>query len=341
MTLKEKKVLFYSSVRNLESFQNQQFYQIDIELIKNLGCQLKLTNQIFDFLYFWKYDIAFIYFYRKGLIPAILSRFFLKKVYFTGGIDDLNRNTTLPKHYKIQKLFFKLCNYFSTKSILVSISDKANVEEIYNKKLPSNIGLSFHSINSKVFNVPDISKKETFFTTIVWMESIGNVKRKGVDKALYVFKSLTEKNIYCNAKFYIIGKTGEGTEFLKEICRDLNLSEKVIFTGSIDERLKIDLLKKSKYYFQLSTFEGFGLAALEALAAKNIIIHSAKGGLKETMKNYGVIIDINLPIVDQIETIYKQLLNFNEDILSEAYRDVSDNYSNESRQKYFEKVFTN
>lgn len=341
MRSKNKKVLFYSSVKNLQSFQTQKFYQIDIELIENLGYKIQLTNRILDFFYFWKYDITFIYFYRKGLLPAIISRLFLKRVYFTGGIDDLNKKTTGKKAYIIQKLFFKFCNLFSSKSILVSVSDQSNVKEIYSGQLPKNIGLSFHSINSELFEINDLSKKECFFTTVVWMESIENVKRKGVDKALYVFKQLIDKTEYSKAKFYIIGRLGPGTEYLKSIINELYLSDKVIFTGSIDEDRKIDLLKRSKFYFQLSTFEGFGLAALEALAAKNIIIHSAQGGLKETMKNYGIILNIELPLIKQIEEFDYQLADFNVDKLDIACDNISRNYSNKNRQKNFEFFFTN
>lgn len=341
MIIKSNKVLFYSSVKNLESFQTQKFYQIDIELMRNLGYHVQVTNQVLAFFCFWNYDISFIYFYRKGLLVAIISRFFRKNVYFTGGIDDLNKDTTPYKDYIKQKIFFKLCNLFSNRSILVSLSDQGNVKDIYSGKLPKNIDLSFHTINSELFYVNDLSIKESIFTTIVWMESIENVKRKGVDKALFVFKQLTEKDPYCDSKFFVLGKEGIGTEYLRQLCNELNISEKVIFTGSIDENLKIRYLKKSKYYFQLSTFEGFGIAALEALASKNIVIHSAKGGLKETMKNYGVILDINESVMEQMDDFYDQLSNFNLDQLSAAYDDINCCYSNIGRQKYFERILKN
>ena len=341
MIIKNNKVLFYSSVKNLESFETQKFYQIDIELMRNLGYHVQVTNQVLAFFCFWNYNISFIYFYRKGLLVAIISRFFGKNVYFTGGIDDLNKNTTTYKNYIKQKIFFKLCNLFSNRSILVSLSDQDNVKDIYSGKLPKNIDLSFHTINLELFYVNDLSTKECIFTTIVWMESIENVKRKGVDKALFVFKQLTEKDPYFDSKFFVIGKEGIGTEYLRGLCNELNISKKVIFTGSIDEKLKIHYLKKSKYYFQLSTFEGFGIAALEALASKNIVIHSAKGGLKESMKNYGLILDINESIVEQMDNFYDQLSNFNIDKLSAAYDDIYSCYSNISRQKYFEGILKN
>jgi glycosyltransferase involved in cell wall biosynthesis len=337
----KKRILFYSSVSTVSLFETQKFYKTDIEILKNLNFDVAVTNKISHFLIFWRYDIAFIYFYRKGLVPAIISKAFGKKVYFTGGIDDLNATTTNDKNYFLQKVFFKLCNLFSNKSILVSYSDQANVREIYSGKLPENIGLSFHTINIESFSVSDLSIKECFFTTIVWMESIENVKRKGVNRALIIFKMLVEKNKYFNAKFYIIGKEGAGSIYLRLLCEELDICDKVVFTGSIDEILKIDLLRRSTYYFQLSTFEGFGIAALEALAAKNIVIHSARGGLRDTIKNYGVILNINEPLPKQLDSLDCELLNFNNNKLHAAYEDINTCYSNISRQKYFEVIFKN
>jgi glycosyltransferase involved in cell wall biosynthesis len=171
------------------------------------------------------------------------------------------------------------------------------------------------------------------------MESKENVIRKGVDNALFLFKKITEKESFSNSRFYIIGKTGAGTEYLKELCVDLNILDKVIFTGIIDESEKINYLKISKYYFQLSIFEGFGIAALEALAAKNIVIHSARGGLKDTIKNFGVIVDLEKPLKTQFDYLYSQLSSFNNDILISAYEDINKCYSISTRKKYFINTF--
>lgn len=335
------RVIFYSSVKNKELFHIQRFYHIDIGLIKSLGYSVYESNRILDFLCFWKYDIAFIYFYKFGLFPAIISRFFKKKVYFTGGIDNLEQSTTVRKNYLLQKIFFKLCYIFSDNCILVSTSDENNVRKIYRGKLPQRTCLSFHTIDVEKFITVDLSEKQNAFSTIAWMENIENVYRKGVDKALTVFRYLTEKEEYSDAKLYIIGKEGEGSDYLKKLCVDMKMSDNVIFTGSIDEELKVDILKRSKYYFQLSTFEGFGIAAIEALAAKNIVIHSGKGGLKETINDYGIKVDIDRDLEKQIDSIYDQLLNFNSEQLAIAQKHVQDNYSNIRRQKDFEKIFKN
>lgn len=335
------RVFFYSGVKDKRLFHIQKFYHIDIELIKNLGFSIYESNKITDFLYFWRYDTAFIYFYKIGLFSAIIARLFGKKVYFTGGIDNLEKRTTTFKEYQIQKLFFKLCYLLSDKCILVSTSDETNVKNIYSGMLPERTYLSFHTIDIEKFVVQDLSKKQNVFSTIAWMGRIENVYRKGVDRSLRVFKALTEKTKYANASFYIIGKEGEGSEYLRKLCIELGISDKVVFTGSIDEEQKIDILKRSRYYFQLSSYEGFGIAAIEALAAKNIVIHSGNGGLKETMKNFGIKVDIVLDLEKQIDHIYDQLSTFNLEKLERAQKHVVDNYSNIRRQNDFEKIFAN
>ena len=337
----KNRVYFYSSVKNKDLFHIQRFYHIDIELIKYIGYSVYESNRILDFLCFWKYDIAFIYFYRFGLFPAILSRLFFKKVYFTGGIDNLEESTTSHKDYILQKIFFKLCYLFSDNCILISSSDENNVKKIYRGTLPKRTSLSFHTIEVEKIVNAELSEKQNIFSTIVWMENVENVYRKGIDKALTVFKYLTEKAEYAEAKLYIIGKEGDGSDYLRKLCVEMNICDKVVFTGSIDEELKVDILKRSKYYFQLSSYEGFGIAALEALAARNIVIHSGNGGLKETIRDYGIKVDIESDIEKQVVYIYEKLLNFNSEQLALAQKYVKDNYSNIRRQKDFEKVFKN
>jgi glycosyltransferase involved in cell wall biosynthesis len=334
----KKRILFYSSVNSLELFKVQRFYSIDIQLLERLGHNVALTNKICDFLLFWKYDISFLYFYKWSLFPAILSKLFFKKVYLTGGIDELNEVTTSKREYLIQVLFFKLCYLFSDTCLIVSKSDFKNIKKIYNGKYLQKLYLSFHTINYESFHVEDLLLKNKNFTTVGWMESVSNVKRKGIDKSLILFEKLIKNPEFSDSKFYIIGKEGEGALYLKKLCRSLNISNKVVFTGFIDENQKSSILKSSKYYFQLSTFEGFGIAAIEALAAKNIVIHSGNGGLSETMINFGIKINLNGNLEKNIDNIVNLIVNYRSDLLFKAHYHIIDNYTNEARENDFLKI---
>ncbi len=327
-----KKVLFYSSVNDKKLFNTQYFYKTDIMLLKKLGYHVKTSNKISDFIYFWKYDIAFIYFYKYGFFAALIARLFLKKVYFTGGIDDLEKDNTTLKRYFLQVLFFRLCYFLSNKCIIVSNADKNNILKIYKRKKLKKLEFSFHAIDvEKYFNDINAVRKNNFIT-ISWLGNKSNVIRKGVDRSIFLFKYLTENyKDFKNSKLIIVGVKGEGSDLLEQLIQKLKITNKVIFTGEIEEDKKITLLKNNRYYFQLSTYEGFGIAALEALAAGNIVIHSGKGGLNDSISKYGILININEDLSKQADDVVANINNFNYNILEDARIYISKNFSLEKR----------
>ena len=281
-------VIFYSTVDDKDLFRVTGFYATDINILKDLGHNVILSNSIFAFLRFCQYDLTFIYFWTKGLIPALISKFFGKKVIFTGGIDRLDKIYNKSSlDYFVKKILFKICTTISDANIIVSKGDLINIEKtgysIHKKHyLP-------HVIEFEKYEYDGRPKKDVI-TTIVWMgQSDANVIRKGVDRLLFVYKEFLKLNNDLTVQ--IIGSIGKGTNYLEKIIKELGIENKITFTGRINEHAKIQYLKESKYYFQLSLYEGFGISALEALAAGNIVIHSGRGGLADTIASHGILIE--------------------------------------------------
>lgn len=284
---KQKTVLFYASTPTKKMFSVQRFYRTDIQILRDLGFKVRLSNFYMDFFRFWTYDIAFIYFYRYGILPAILSKLFFKKVIFTGGIDNLDQHWASKRAYQIQKLFFRLCTFISDINILVSIADVNNIKAFKPVLKENKYPLSFHVIDFDSYRKDTIEGKEKVLTTIAWMYDEDNIFRKGVDKSLFFFKQLHQ--IDPDFRMIIVGPHGIGTNLVEEIIRKEGLEDLVTLTGSIGEKEKIDILKRSSVYTQLSIYEGFGIAAVEALAAGNIVLHTGKGGLSDGIGNCGIL----------------------------------------------------
>lgn len=323
-----KTILFYSSVKDLNLFKTQRFYAIDIALLKKIGYNVLVTNKLSSFLKFWNYNLAFLYFYRYSFFAGLIARFFGKSVYFTGGIDALEISFSTPIAYYIQTVFFKLCYLVSSKCIIVSHSDLQNIQRISNRKL-TKISFSQHTIDAESFD--SNKSKEKIFSSIVWMGNKENVIRKGVDRALELFALLIQNDDrFKEYNFIVVGEKGEGTIYLLDLCNKLGIEDKVFFMGAVSEDIKINLLARSTYYFQLSKYEGFGIAALEALASGNIVIHSGNGGLKDTIKNYGVIVNLK----EDNDTIYCLLKEklFDKFDTKEINYYVSANFSNKKRE---------
>ena len=176
------------------------------------------------------------------------------------------------------------------------------------------------------------------FTTIVWMGNKDNVKRKGVDTALKVFSLLQKNKLYADYRFLIIGKKGEGTSYVESLIEEYGLQRVVMLTDEISEETKINILLRSKYYFQLSIYEGFGLAALEALATNNIVIHSGKGGLANPIFSSGIIFNIGNDLETEMESLLKKMSIYNNEQLEEVSRFIIKQYDNSRRREDFFRI---
>lgn len=333
-----KRILFYSSVKDKHLFYVQRFYQIDIEILQELGGTIMLSNTIFDALCFWKYDIVFAYFYRKSFFVALIAALFMKSTYFTGGIDDLDKNYASSKRYLIQKLFFKLCYFISKSCIIVSDADMRNILKF--QKRTEKLSFSEHTIDVDKFLDNEYLHKEHLFTTIGWMGNEDNVKRKGIDTALKVFSLLRKTKSYADYKFVIIGKKGKGTLYVEDLIKKYELEDVVKLTDELSECKKIEILLHSRYYFQLSIYEGFGLAALEALVTKNIVIHSSKGGLSNPIFKYGICFDIDNDLNNEVNKLLKSLADFDEHQLNEVAQYVRKQYDNTRRKDDFYRIIS-
>ncbi|MCD8318118.1 MAG: glycosyltransferase [Paraprevotella sp.] len=312
-------------------FSIQSYYRNDIQILRDLGYAVRLSKSCWDFMAFWRYSIAFIYFYRYGFFAALWAKLFGNKVYFTGGIDYLEPSFATPVQRRIQALFFRLCNRLSDRSFIVSSMDSYNVSCLYGGKLPPNCTLCYHVVDfSRFLYTGSISKKRGQYLLVAWMQNIDNVFRKGIDKAMMVFKEIHER--HPQSRFILAGSPGEGSKYMEELIHRLGLDDgSAVYLGAISEELKVQLMLESQFYFMLSAYEGFGIAAIEALTAGCCLIHSGRGGLKDAAGPMGVRVNI-----DDLDSVIKTCLDLYEHPLSreemeEGIRFVKERFCYETR----------
>lgn len=113
------------------------------------------------------------------------------------------------------------------------------------------------------------------------------VKEKGILNLVNAFLSIYEKypNLY-------LAIAGDGPLF-EEINQIKN--EKIFLLGRLPFERVIALLNKSKIFCLPSESEGFPTSVLEAIACKNFVITTERGGAKEliTSNEYGTILNSN------------------------------------------------
>ena len=107
------------------------------------------------------------------------------------------------------------------------------------------------------------------------------VYEKGAHVLINSIPKILEK---VNAKFVIVG-SGYMKEQLSTIVRRMGLEHKVMFTGFMDETSLLKLQCSADVSVVPSLFEPFGIVALEAMAAKSVVVVSDTGGLGEIVEH--------------------------------------------------------
>lgn len=142
-----------------------------------------------------------------------------------------------------------------TKVITVSVASK---KKLVMMGVPSKkIEVIPNGVDLVTFNKVKTEKSEK--PRIIYVGRL--VKYKHVDDLIVAFSKLD-----LDAELYIVGD-GQERVNLEVLVRKLGVDNKVTFTGFVDERRKIELLKSSHVLVLPSTTEGFGIVLVEAMAA--------------------------------------------------------------------------
>ncbi len=105
----------------------------------------------------------------------------------------------------------------------------------------------------------------------------------GIDYLINAFSSLS-KEVDKDIKLMIVGD-GSEKENLQNLCKKLNIEDKVTFTGNIDNAKVPDYINMMDIVCIPSLSESFGVAAVEACACGRPVVSTNVGGLTEIVFN--------------------------------------------------------
>ena len=123
------------------------------------------------------------------------------------------------------------------------------------------------------------------------------VKSKGHDTVLKALPKVIER--FPDTKYFIIGEGPEENN-LKELARELGLSQYIVFTGQVDEAELILHYRTCDLFILTSReietngeVEGFGIVFLEAGACGKPVIGARSGGIQDAVidKMTGILVD--------------------------------------------------
>jgi len=204
---------------------------------------------------------------RKPLVSTMHSTEFGRG----GGIKD---GFQMQIHYKEEALA-----RLSDHVIVCSDSMKQEVIRLFNVK-SSRISVIPNGIDVKKFDfAADDGIRRAISNSSKFILFVGRlVYQKGVNVLIGAMPKVLKE--VPDATLLIVGE-GPMRQQLERDATLLNVSERVIFAGYLDDPTVRALYKLADAVVIPSLYEPFGIVALEAMAAKTPLVASAVGGLSE------------------------------------------------------------
>jgi len=239
---------------------------------KLLKITLKEAPQILDFHFCYSINFVFLFLILKLLRKKIIY-------HYHGEIKPVEELKFFNRHFSKLRLF----SFFVDKIICVSEANKRFLEALNVSK--RKICVVYNGIkieNFDNFTVDKDFKEEVGFNDgEVIITSIGSlISRKGINVLIESAKYVLEE--FPQARFVIVGRGNK--EKYQKLARDLEIENKIVFTGLIKE-YPYYILKATDLYVSASFSESFGLSIAEAQALGIPVVATRVGGVPEVVNN--------------------------------------------------------
>lgn len=276
------KVTFFCKV-DREALKVVEFYNQDIEILKNFGCDLVIATKYKEID--WTSNIIFVWWWTYAFYPVFLAKLRKRKVVITGTFNY--RAPAAPIDFFRrpfwQRILIKYSITNADANILVSEAEYKLIKEEW--KL-MNIYYSPHVIDLNKYAYSD-NRKEKIIFSIIWT-GLKNLERKCLPEIIEVARLVRMR--YPDYKFIIAGRRGDGFEYAEELVAHAGLEDTVVLTGEITEEDKIKYLQTCAIYLQPSKYEGFGVAIAEAMACGAPVISTNSGEVANVVGDSGILV---------------------------------------------------
>lgn len=204
-----------------------------------------------------------------------------------GFLDNPNQFT--PKDFNQLKNWTKYSVNKSSKIIAISQATKKDILRHYQYKA-ENIIVSYPSYDiENFFPKKDQKVLDKYDIKVPYILFLSSLKpNKNVEGLIKAFSMISNKH---NLILVIAGKKGWQYDAIFSLVKELQITDRVIFTGFVEEHEAPILMSMAKAFVLPSFHEGFGIPVLEAMACGTPVVTSNIASLPEVGGNAAVYID--------------------------------------------------
>jgi glycosyltransferase involved in cell wall biosynthesis len=148
-------------------------------------------------------------------------------------------------------------------------------------------GIDFEHFNKKISESKATEIRKKYHLPEKFILYLGGMrKHKNIERLIKAY-SILPKELQDEYKLVIT----KGTDGLRKLVGELNLSDNIVFTAFIDDEDKVGMYQLASLYAYISLYEGFGIPVIEAQAAGTPVITSNTSSLPEVAGDSAVCVD--------------------------------------------------
>jgi glycosyltransferase involved in cell wall biosynthesis len=271
------RICFYAPVQDKSFLKLNQFYWQDILILQSLSDDVVIATTWSEIP--WDADVYFIWWWTRAMVPMLKAIPRGKPTIITGTFDLDNPiagmgYATRPWY---KRAALKVALALASTNIFVSELEYNAVPRALTTRNPR---YAPHVVETDEY--PFVKgPREPFLFTIGWMNGEA-VLRKGIDLVIRAHAELLKKRP--EIELILAGTPGDATPKMEALAEQMGSRHRVKFVGRIDDAEKIRLLQRCSAYVQASVFEGFGVAAAEAMASgAPVVAYDRAGALPEVL----------------------------------------------------------
>ena len=273
----------YQQPVRLDLFSDNIFYHevkvSDYPLFDYQPYELVLTSKLVDVVKFEKLDILHVHYAIPHASAAYMAQHILKSEGIHIPFITTLHGTDITLVGKDSSFAPVITFAINESNAVTAVSEslKQDTLEHFNIKreievIPNFICLEHYNLNGSIQEL-----KQSFAPNneriLVHVSNFRKVKR--TQDVIRIFDIVRKK---IPAKLLMVGD-GPERHHLEELCRELGTCDLVKFVGKVKDTERI--LAASDVFILPSESESFGLAALEAMAARTPVISTNTGGIPE------------------------------------------------------------
>jgi glycosyltransferase involved in cell wall biosynthesis len=251
-----------------------EFYAQDVAFLRYLGYRVRIVTRIRDLARGPIHDLYFCWWWTAASPAVALARSFGKPSIVTG---TFNYNVFAKRPLYQRKIIAWAASH-ATANVFVSNLERTAVTSMMPVARPS---VSPHTVDTTIY-APSVragsDRDPNLLVSVVHLDG-GNSVRKCVAESIRAVAGLAQSRP--DIRLVIAGERGSDYPGLASLASELGVGERVSFPGRVTREEKISLMQRCAVYLQPSTFEGFGLAGLEAMSCGAPVVTSRVGAVPE------------------------------------------------------------